>query len=100
CSMGTLIVVWRNSAADFLEQTSNWYRINMGYNAALHFIQGIHNTVKTLSHSPQIGVIDERHSTVRTKYYSFLSHPKYRITYRFTTTTLYIVAIRATIMAK
>lgn len=32
------------------------------------------------------------------KYYSILVHPKYRIIYRFTKTTLYIVAIHATMM--
>lgn len=37
---------------------------------------------------------------VKTKYYSFLSHPKYRIVYRFTKTNLYIVAIRATMMKR
>lgn len=96
--MGTLKVVWRSDALTFLEQTSNWYEARMGYKAGLRFMQGIHDTVNTLSHFPQIGAIDELNSTVKTKYYSFLSHPKYRITYRFTKTTLYIVAIRATMM--
>lgn len=46
----------------------------------------------------QMGTLDERRSTDQTKYYSFLSHPKYRIIYRFTKTTLYVVAIHATMM--
>ncbi len=47
---------------------------------------------------PTVGRLDERRSTPKTKYYSFLSHPKYRIIYRFTKTRLYIVAIHATMM--
>lgn len=38
--------------------------------------------------------------TKAAKHYSFLSHPKYRIIYRFTKTNLYIVAIRATMMKR
>ena len=44
------------------------------------------------------GKIDEKMSTSKNTYYSFLSHPKYRIVYRYTDTDLYIVAIRATQM--
>lgn len=56
--------------------------------------------IDTLAQMPTIGTLDERRSTPQTKYYSFLSHPKYRIVYRFTKTTLYIVAIRATMMKR
>lgn len=66
------------------------------------YLQGLKNRLimflNTLTHSPGIGTLDERRSTAKTKYYSFLSHPKYRIIYRFTKTTLYIVAIHATMM--
>ena len=47
---------------------------------------------------PTMGTLDERRSTSKIKYYTFLSHPKYRIIYRYTNTTLYVVAIHATMM--
>lgn len=56
------------------------------------------HTQKSFEHSPSIGILDEQYSTEKMKYYSFLLHPKYRIVYRFTKKTLYIVAIRATMM--
>lgn len=59
----------------------------MGVKVALLYLDGIADTLNTLAHSPQIGTLDERRSTDQTKYYSFLSHPKYRIIYRFTKTT-------------
>lgn len=96
--MEALKVIWRSDSLRFLKITSAWYEVRMGYRAAASFTQGIEETVKTLSCSPQIGTHDECRSTDKTKYYSFLSHPKYRIIYRFTKTTLYIVAIHATMM--
>lgn len=96
--MGHLKIIWRSDALTFLDHTSKWYETHMGYKAGLHFVQGVYDTVETLSHSPQIGTFDEVNSTAKTKYYSFLSHPKYRIIYRFTKTRLYVVAIRATMM--
>ena len=47
---------------------------------------------------PSIGRKDDSYKG-KQQYYSFLSHPKYRIVYRYTDTTLYIVAIRATMMS-
>ncbi len=96
--MGTLNIIVRNDALHFIEKTTEWYAHEMGTQAAKHFVDGIWNTIKTLSYAPNIGILDERRSTAKIKYYSFLSHPKYRIVYRFTKTTLYIVAIRATMM--
>ena len=45
-----------------------------------------------------MGTVDASYSKGKRVYYSFLIHPKYRIIYRFTKTTLYIVALRATMM--
>jgi plasmid stabilization system protein ParE len=98
--MGALKVVWRKKAALHFEQVTAWYVHEMGSGAATKFAYGIHNTINTLSYSPQIGVIDEEFSTSKLKYYSFLSHPKYRIVYHFTKTTLYIAAIRCTMMMR
>lgn len=52
--------------------------------------------MSTLALSPCIGTIDVVFSTGKIKNYNFLLHPKYRIIYRFTKKTLYVVAIRAT----
>lgn len=96
--MGTLNIIVRNDALAFIEKTTEWYLSEMGTKAVQHFVDGIWNTINTLSHSPNIGMLDERRTTAKRKYYSFLSHPKYRIVYRFTKTNLYIVAIHATLM--
>ena len=98
--MGTLKVKWQKRALADFKEIADWYAFNMGYTAEMHFAKDIYGAVKTLSHSPPIGIFDERRSTSKTKYYSFLSHPKYRIIYRFTKTALYIVAIRATMMRR
>ena len=56
------------------------------------------DAVETLAEMPTIGRIDTRFSKGKTIYYSFVVYPKYRIVYRYTQRTLYIVAIRATMM--
>ena len=68
----------------------------MGQQAASKFEKDILALVELLSKQPGIGMLDERRSTEERKYYSFLSHPLYRIVYRYTEDTLYVVAIRAT----
>lgn len=96
--MGTLKIVVRKDALSFIEKTTEWYDFHMGRKAALHFATGIYDTIHRLTEFPQIGILDERRSTGKVKYYSFLSHPKYRVVYRFTQRILYIVAVRATVM--
>ena len=81
-----------------MDRVSAWYRIHMGETAAQSFVQGIRSTIDLLARMPTIGTIDERLSKSGIKFYSFLSHPKYRVVYRFTKQTLYIVAIRITLM--
>lgn len=66
--------------------------------AAMNYFNGIMDTVETLAQMPTIGRVETRFSKGKTSYYSFLAHPKYRIVYRYTQRTLYIVAIRATMM--
>ena len=96
--MGTLKVIVRNDALNFMQEVTHWYEFTMGRKAAQKFTDDIRNTISTLSRFPGIGTLEHNRSTATTKYYSFLSHPKYRIIYRFTKTTLYIVAIHATMM--
>ena len=45
-----------------------------------------------------MGILDERRSKARLKYYSFLFHPHYRIIYRYSKDTLFVIAIHATRM--
>ena len=96
--MGDLRIVVRKEALSFIEKTAEWYDYTMGRKAALHFVTGIYKTINRLAKFPDIGTLDERRSTEKVKYYSFLSHPKYRVLYRFTQRTLYIIAVRATVM--
>lgn len=96
--MGALNIVVRKDALMFIDRVSQWYLRELGHKAAQRFVDGIWNTINTLSQMPTIGILDERRSTEKVKYYSFLSHPKYRVIYRFTETSLYIVAIHATMM--
>ena len=96
--MGDLRIVVRKEALSFIEKTAEWYDYTMGRKAELHFVTGIYETINRLAKFPDIGTLDERRSTEKVKYYSFLSHPKYRVLYRFTQRTLYIIAVRATVM--
>lgn len=98
--MGTLKIKWQKKAQANFKEIAAWYAYNMGYTAEMHFAKDTYDTIKTLSHFPQIGTLDERRSTSKTKYYSFLSHPKSRIFYRFTKTTLYVVTIHSTQMKR
>lgn len=94
--MGVRKIVWSKKATDNYVQILQWYQKERGQQFALKFYRGILDTIDTLSQMPTIGILDERRTTAKTKYYSFLSHPKYRIIYRYTKTTLYVVAIHAT----
>lgn len=73
--MGTLKIVVRKEALSFIEKTTEWYDHTMGRKAALHFVTGIYETINRLAKFPGIGTLDERRSTDKIKYYSFLSHP-------------------------
>ena len=96
--MGTLNIIIRKRALNTIRKVTEWYESEVNNTAAQHFVEDIYDTISTLSHSPLIGILDEQYSTEKMKYYSFLLHPKYRIVYRFTKQTHYIVAIRATMM--
>ena len=96
--MGSLKIVVLKRALHAIEKTTEWYQINLNLTAANHFKEGIYHTIEVLSRMPSIGRKDESIKGNHT-YYSFLAHPKYRIVYRYTDSTLYIVAIRATMMS-
>lgn len=96
--MGVRTIKWKERASRRNLEILLWYRTNMGNTAAMNYFNGVMDAVDTLAQMPTIGRVDTRFSKGNIVYYSFLVHPKYRIVYRFTQRTLYIVAIRATMM--
>ena len=98
--MGIRKIVWSSKATDRYLQILQWYQEERGQQFAQKFFTGILDTIDTLAQMPTIGSLDEERSTPKTQYFTFLSHPKYRIVYRFNNTTLYIVTILATAMKR
>ena len=98
--MKPLQIKWKRQALRRVDEIAVWYADNMGMTAARNFLQGISETIQTLSHTPTIGKIDERRSTSRIQFYSFVAHPKYKIVYYFNTRSIYIVTIHRTQMKK
>ena len=96
--MGNRRIIWLNTALRDNVRIACWYRDRLGNKAFEHYNKGVFDAVRTLAQMPTIGREDKRFSKGKTIYYSFLVHPKYRIVYRFTQRTLYVVAIRATMM--
>lgn len=96
--MKPLRIVWKRQALQRVDEIAQWYADNMGGTAARNFLQGILETVQTLSGSPNIGRFDDRRSTEKVKFYSFVAHPKYKIVYYFDTRSIYIVTIHRTLM--
>lgn len=94
--MGALNLVIRKRALNTICRVTEWYENEVDHKAAQHFVNDVYSTITTLTNFPLIGTIDEVYSTGKTRFYSFLLHPKYRIVYRFTKKTLYVIAIRAT----
>ena len=96
--MKPLRIVWKKQALQRVDEIADWYEGYMGGTPARHFLQGISETVRTLSGSPYIGRLDERRSTTKVRLYSFVAHPKYKIVYYFNTRSIYIVTVHRTLM--
>lgn len=96
--MKPLRIVWKKQALRRVNEIADWYEGYMGRTAARHFLQGISETVQTLSGSPDIGRLDERRSTTKVRFYSFVAHPKYKVVYYFNSRSIYIVTIHRTLM--
>lgn len=96
--MEKLNIKWSKTFIRQNDAIASWYLMTMGKKAKLKYITGMEDTIRTLSYSPEIGRLDERRSQGEIKYYSFLAHPHFRIIYRFTTRTLYVIAIYDTRM--
>ncbi|HIX86246.1 MAG TPA: type II toxin-antitoxin system RelE/ParE family toxin [Candidatus Parabacteroides intestinigallinarum] len=74
---------------------SEWYATQMGQKALLKYLDDLESTIRDLSRFPRMGIIDERRTKDKRKYYTFLLHPHYRIVYRFTRATLYLITFQA-----
>ena len=96
--MGIRKIRWSRKATTSFLSILKWYQVERGQSFATKFYVGILNTIDLIAQMPTIGRMEEKMSTSKSTYYSFLSHPKYRIVYRYTDTDLFIVAIRATQM--
>ena len=96
--MGIRKIRWSKKFTSSFLSILKWYQEERGQSFATKFYIGILDTVDLIAQMPTIGRLEEKMSTSKMTYYSFLSHPKYRIVYRYTDTEIYIVAIRATQM--
>ena len=96
--MGVRRVIWKERAKRSHIQIAVWHRDHLSLTAAQHYLQGIEHTVSILAQMPTIGTVNLQLSTEKIQYYEFIAHPRYKITYRFTSRTLYIIGIRSTLM--
>jgi plasmid stabilization system protein ParE len=96
--MGKYVVKWNRSAYLQMVSISTWYRENVALKAASSFISSIHKAIEQISSYPTIGMLDRKRSNARFKYHSVLLHPKYRLIYRISKTTIRIVAIQCNLM--
>jgi plasmid stabilization system protein ParE len=96
--MGVRKIIWTNRAINSYQQIFDWYDIHRGVQFSRKFFHGIIDTIELISNMPTIGTLEPTYNNNTKKYYSFLSHPKYRIVYRYTKTRVYIINIRCTLM--
>lgn len=96
--MGKLVVKWNRSAYLQMVSISAWYRENVALKAASSFISSISKAIEQISTYPTIGMLDRKRSNAKFKYHSVLLHPKYRLIYRVSKTTIRIVAIQCNMM--
>lgn len=98
--MGKYRVTWNRSAYQQMVAVAVWYRENVALKAASSFVSSVSETIKRVSSCPTIGMLDQKRSNSRYMYRSILIHPKYRMIYRVSKTTIRIVAIHCNLMNK
>ena len=96
--MGKPIIKWNRSAYLQMISISTWYRENVGLKAASSFISSISQAIDRISVYPTIGMLDRKRSNAKYKYHSLSLHPKYRLIYRVSKTTIRIVAFQCNLM--
>lgn len=96
--MEKYVVKWNRSAFRQMVSIAAWYRENVALKAASSFVSSINKAIEQISAYPTIGMLDRKRSNTRFKYHSILLHPKYRLIYRVSKTTIRIVAIHCNLM--
>lgn len=91
-------IKWNRTAYLQMVYIAAWYRENVGAKAANSFISSIMHVLEQISLCPTMGMLDRKNSNARFEYRSFLIHPKYRIVYRLTKSTIRIVTIHCNLM--
>lgn len=95
--MEALTIKWTKIALKQNINIAEWYRINLGQKAASHYMHDVERTILLLAKFPRMGQPEVYKISSKRDYYSFLIHPKYRVIYYFTETTLCIQAFRCTL---
>lgn len=75
-----------------------WYKENVNAKDSNSFILSMMHVLEQISICPIIGMIDRKNSYARFEYRCFLIHPRYRIIYRITKSTIRIVTIHCNLM--
>lgn len=96
--MENLNIRWSKIAIRQHQEIIEWYHTTLGQKAASKYINDFERTLEIASKFPLIGLLDERRSNNTYKHYSILIHPKYRLIYRFDSSTLFVEAIHCTLM--
>ena len=96
--MGKLVVKWNRMAYLQMVSIAVWYRENVALKAASSFISNLYEKIGYVADCPTVGVLDLKRSNSRYTYRSILLHPKHRLIYRVTKTTIRIVAIQCNLM--
>jgi len=68
--------------------------VNFGKEFVCSFLKDLNSAAESVADMPSIGKLDSVCSTDKRKYYSVLIHPKYRLIYRYTASSVYFVGIR------
>lgn len=93
--MGRRTIKWSKRSINSRDKIAEWYMNEMGKAAVEKFLRDLYMTAESISDMPTIGICDEFCSTEKRKYYSFAIHPRYRLVYRYTSRTVYVVGIRS-----
>ncbi len=96
--MGVLKIRWYRRALHENDAFMEFYVRRVGVKAARHYLQDVQSTINTLAQMPTMGRLEEDLSNENARIYSFVFHKRGKLFYRFTSRTLYIVAIKCILM--
>lgn len=93
--MGRRTIKWSKRSINSRDKIAAWYSDEMGNPAVIKFLKDLYSAAESVAEMPTIGIYDDVCSTEKKRYYSVMIHPKYRLVYRYTSRTIYIVGIRS-----